>query len=180
MELIRGKTLKQLINQEGPLPVKYVVSVAKKLCLALEYAHVKGFIHRDIKPHNVMIDESGEPYIADFGIARNTATNTITSEESAVMGSVHYFSPEQAKGERVDKRTDIYSLGILIYEMLTGRVPFDADSSVAIALKHINEPTPELDDPALEVPASLNRIVQKATQKINIFAIRPRLTCTRI
>ncbi|MBD5560835.1 MAG: PASTA domain-containing protein [Clostridia bacterium] len=165
MELINGRTLKQLITAEGPLPPKYVVSVAKKLCLALEYAHVKGFIHRDIKPHNVMIDESGEPYIADFGIARNMASNTITSEESAVMGSVHYFSPEQAKGERVDKRTDIYSLGVLLYEMLTGTVPFDADSSVAIALKHINEPTPELTD----VPMSLNRIVQKATQKDKHF-----------
>lgn len=165
MELINGRTLKQLIVSEGPLPVKYVISVAKKLCLALEYAHVKGFIHRDIKPHNVMIDESGEPYIADFGIARNTASNTITSEESAVMGSVHYFSPEQAKGERVDKRTDIYSLGVLVYEMMTGRVPFDADSSVAIALKHINEPTPALE----EGPPSLNRIVQKATQKDKHF-----------
>lgn len=169
MELINGSTLKNLIAHDGPLPVRYVVSVAKKLCLALEYAHVKGFIHRDIKPHNVMIDENGEPYIADFGIARNTASNTITDEESAVMGSVHYFSPEQAKGERVDKRTDIYSLGILIYEMLTGVVPFDADSSVAIALKHINEPTPDISAAHPELPPSLNRIVQKATQKDKHF-----------
>lgn len=169
MELINGSTLKNLITRDGPLPVRYVVAVAKKLCLALEYAHVKGFIHRDIKPHNVMIDENGEPYIADFGIARNTASNTITDEESAVMGSVHYFSPEQAKGERVDKRTDIYSLGILIYEMLTGAVPFDADSSVAIALKHINEPTPDILAGHPDLPPSLNRIVQKATQKDKHF-----------
>ena len=89
-----------------------------------------------------MIDMTGEPFIADFGIARNIAQNTITVEDNNVMGSVHYFSPEQARGERVDKRSDIYSLGILIYEMLTGHVPFDADTSVAIALKHINELMP--------------------------------------
>lgn len=138
MDLIEGKTLKHLIQINGPLPIKYVVNIAKKLCLALEYAHVKGFVHRDIKPHNVLIDMTGEPYIADFGIAKNIAQNTVTLEDNSVMGSVHYFSPEQARGERADRRSDIYSLGILIYEALTGHVPFDADTSVAIALKHIN------------------------------------------
>lgn len=172
MDLVEGTTLKTLIQSKGPLPVKYVVSVAKKLCLALEYAHVKGFIHRDIKPHNVLVDEKGEPYIADFGIARNIASNTITSDENSVMGSVHYFSPEQARGERVDKRTDIYSLGILIYEMLTGSVPFDADTSIAIALKHINEPMPDLPAELPDTPVSLNRIVQKATQKDKHFRYR--------
>lgn len=172
MEFIRGTTLKNLIQSKGPLPEKYVVSVAKKLCLALEYAHVKGFIHRDIKPHNVLLDEKGEPYIADFGIARNIASNTITSDENSVMGSVHYFSPEQARGERVDKRTDIYSLGILIYEMLTGKVPFDADTSIAIALKHINEPMPDLARELPHTPDSLNRIIQKATQKDKHFRYR--------
>ncbi len=169
MDLIEGKTLKNLINANGPLPVKYAVAVAKKLCLALEYAHVKGFIHRDIKPHNVMVDTTGEPFIADFGIARNIAQNTITVEEDSVMGSVHYFSPEQARGERVDKRSDIYSLGILLYEMLTGRVPFDADTSVAIALKHINDPMPDVREIVPNVPESLNRIIQKATQKDKHF-----------
>lgn len=169
MELIDGGTLKTLIQERGPLDERYVVSVAKKLCLALEYAHVKGFIHRDIKPHNVMIDQDGEPYIADFGIARNIASNTITADENSVMGSVHYFSPEQARGERVDKRTDIYSLGILLYEMLTGAVPFDADSSIAIALKHINEPLPDLHRSIPNVAESLNRILQKATQKDKHF-----------
>lgn len=172
MELVKGTTLKNLIQSEGALPAKYVVSVAKKLCLALEYAHVKGFIHRDIKPHNVLLDEKGEPYIADFGIARNVASNTITSDENSVMGSVHYFSPEQARGERVDKRTDIYSLGILIYEMLTGKVPFDADTSIAIALKHINEPMPDLSLDLPGSPDSLNRIIQKATQKDKHFRYR--------
>lgn len=169
MDLIEGKTLKNLINANGPLPVKYAVAVAKKLCLALEYAHVKGFVHRDIKPHNVMVDTTGEPFIADFGIARNIAQNTITAEEDSVMGSVHYFSPEQARGERVDKRSDIYSLGILLYEMLCGHVPFDADTSVAIALKHINDPMPNVRDTVPNVPESLNKIIQKATQKDKHF-----------
>ena len=169
MDLIHGKTLKHLININGPLPLKYVVNVAKKLCLALEYAHVKGFVHRDIKPHNVMIDMTGEPFIADFGIARNIAQNTITVEDNNVMGSVHYFSPEQARGERVDKRSDIYSLGILIYEMLTGHVPFDADTSVAIVLKHINELMPDVRDEMPDIPESINKIIQKATQKDKHF-----------
>ncbi|BDF58303.1 serine/threonine protein kinase [Christensenellaceae bacterium] len=169
MDLIEGKTLKHLININGPLPLKYVVSVAKKLCLALEYAHVKGFVHRDIKPHNVMIDMTGEPYIADFGIAKNIAQNTITVEDNSVMGSVHYFSPEQARGERADKRSDIYSLGILIYEMLCGKVPFDADSSVAIALKHINDEMPDVTKLVSGVPESVNKIIQKATQKDKHF-----------
>ncbi|MEA4852782.1 MAG: PASTA domain-containing protein [Christensenella sp.] len=169
MDLIEGKTLKHLINVNGPLPLKYVVNVAKKLCLALEYAHVKGFVHRDIKPHNIMIDMDGEPFIADFGIARNIEQNTITADDNSVMGSVHYFSPEQARGERVDKRSDIYSLGILIYEMLCGKVPFDADTSVAIALKHINEPMPNIADEISGLPESLNKIIQKATQKDKHF-----------
>ncbi|MEA5004665.1 MAG: protein kinase [Christensenella sp.] len=169
MDLIEGKTLKHLININGPLPLKYVISVAKKLCLALEYAHVKGFVHRDIKPHNVMIDMTGEPYIADFGIAKNIAQNTITVEDNSVMGSVHYFSPEQARGERADKRSDIYSLGILIYEMLCGQVPFDADSSVAIALKHINDEMPDITKLVSGVPESVNKIIRKATQKDKHF-----------
>jgi len=167
MELIEGKTLKQLINMNGALPLKYVVSVTKKLCLALEYAHVKGFVHRDIKPHNVMIGHDGEPYIADFGIAHDMTQNTTISEdEGNVIGSVHYFSPEQAQGERVDKRTDIYSLGIMMFEMLTGRVPFDADTSVAIALRHISEPLPDIGE---DVPESVRRIIEKAAQKDKHF-----------
>lgn len=170
MELIEGKTLKQLINMNGALPLKYVVSVTKKLCLALEYAHVKGFVHRDIKPHNVMIGHDGEPYIGDFGIAHDmTQNNTISEDEGNVIGSVHYFSPEQAQGERVDKRTDIYSLGIMMFEMTTGRVPYDADTSVAIALRHINEPLPDIEEMVRGVPESVKRIIEKATQKDKHF-----------
>lgn len=171
MDLIKGKTLKHLIKVNGPLPLKYVVSVAKKLCLALEYAHVKGFVHRDIKPHNILIDREGEPYITDFGIAHDMTQNTTiaTEDMGGVMGSVHYFSPEQARGERVDRRTDIYSLGITMFEMLTGRVPFDADTSVTIALKHLNEPLPDISDYVEDVPQSICRIIQKATQKDKHF-----------
>jgi serine/threonine-protein kinase len=116
-----------------------------------------------------MIDTTGEPYIADFGIAKNLDANTITVEDNSVMGSVHYFSPEQARGERADKRSDLYSLGIMMYEMLTGQVPFDGDTSVAIALKHINEEMPDLKEEVYDLPESLNRIILKATQKDKHF-----------
>jgi serine/threonine-protein kinase len=165
MDFIDGKTLKHIITINKALPVNFVVSVAKKLCLALEYAHVKGFIHRDIKPHNILIDMEGEPYIGDFGIAKKIAPAISEIKEENVMGSVHYFSPEQARGEKVDKRSDIYSLGIVLYEMLTGEVPFDGETSVEIALKHLNHPMPETTDKASGIPQSLNRIIQKATQK---------------
>ena len=109
-----------------------------------------------------MIDMTGEPYIADFGIARNIAQNTITAEEGSVMGSVHYFSPEQARGERVDKRSDIYSLGILLYENGDGgKVPFDADTSVAIALKHINDPMPDAKRISALPPGSINKVIRR-------------------
>ena len=165
MDFINGKTLKHIININHALPVKFVVSVAKKLTLALEYAHVKGFIHRDIKPHNILIDMEGEPYVADFGIAKKITQASGNLEEENVMGSVHYFSPEQARGEKVDKRSDVYSLGIVLYEMLTGTVPFDGETSVEIALKHLNQPMPEIVDKTGEIPPSINRIIQKATQK---------------
>lgn len=169
MELIDGITLKQMVNEDGPLPLYYAINLAKKLCLALEYAHVKGFVHRDIKPHNILIDKSGEPYIADFGIAKNLEANTITMEEDSVMGSVHYFSPEQARGERADKRTDIYSLGIVLYEIISGEVPFDGDTPVSIALKHLNEPMPDLHMIVSDAPESVAKIIGKATQKDKFF-----------
>jgi serine/threonine protein kinase len=165
MDFINGKTLKHIITINMPLPVKFVVNVAKKICLALEYAHVKGFIHRDIKPHNIMIDMEGEPYLTDFGIAEKINQEAPDIEEANVMGSVHYFSPEQARGEKMDKRTDLYSLGIVLYEMLISKVPFDGETSVEIALKHLNQPMPEIIDKTGEIPASLNKIIQKAAQK---------------
>ena len=165
MDFINGKTLKHIITINKPLPVKFVVNIAKKICLSLEYAHVKGFIHRDIKPHNIMIDMEGEPFLTDFGIAEKITQGSSGVEEENVMGSVHYFSPEQARGEKMDKRTDIYSLGIVLYEMLISKVPFDGETSVEIALQHLNQPMPEIIDKTGDIPPSLNRIIQKATQK---------------
>ena len=163
MDFIDGRTLKHIISINEPLNIKFVVNIAKKICLALEYAHVKGFIHRDIKPQNIMIDKDGEPYIADFGIAKKV--NGGEAQKEGVVGSVHYFSPEQAKGEDIDKRTDIYSLGIVIYEMLTGKVPYDGESSVEIALMHINNQIPDVTLENDQVPKSLEKIIKKATSK---------------
>lgn len=165
MDFIDGKTLKHIININEPLNIKFVVNLAKKICLALEYAHVKGFIHRDIKPQNIMIDKDGEPYIADFGIAKKINSGEISQGGEEVVGSVHYFSPEQARGEYMDKRTDIYSLGIVIYEMLTGKVPFDGESSVEIALMHVNNAIPDVTSENPQVPKSLEKIIKKAASK---------------
>ena len=165
MDFINGKTLKHIITINKPLPVKFVVNIAKKICLALEYAHVKGFVHRDIKPHNIMIDMEGEPFLTDFGIAEKISQGSAGIAQENVMGSVHYFSPEQARGEKMDKRTDLYSLGIVLYEMLISKVPFDGETSVEIALQHLNQPMPEIIDKTGDIPPSLNKIIQKATQK---------------
>ena len=167
MDYVDGKSLKHIINLNQGLPVKFVVDVAKKICLALEYAHAKGVVHCDIKPHNIMIDMQGEPYLMDFGISGHIDSSTpYLSENGQVLGSVHYLSPEQAKAELLDRRTDIYSLGIVMHEMLTGSVPFEGESSIEIALKHINEEVPDVEENASQkVPESLQNIILKATQK---------------
>ena len=165
MEYIDGRTLKHIISINETLPLQFVVDVSKKLCMALEYAHAKGVIHRDIKPQNVLIDLNGEPHLCDFGIAERVRSEEALQGEE-VLGSVHYFSPEQAKGEQVDGRSDIYSLGIMMHEMLTGSVPFEGETSMEIALKHLNEQVPDADAQSAEkVPRSLCRILRKATQK---------------
>jgi serine/threonine protein kinase len=167
MDFIDGKSLKHIITLNNELPVKFVVDVAKKLCLALEYAHAKGVVHCDIKPHNIMIDMNGEPYLMDFGIAGHIdSSDPYMSDSGKVLGSVHYLSPEQAKGETLDRRTDIYSLGIVMHEMLTGSVPFEGQTSIEIAIKHIKEDVPDIEDnTSQKVPESLQNIILKATQK---------------
>ncbi len=139
MELVRGETLKQYIQRTGGLGVQESVRIAMSLCAALQTAHEHGIIHRDVKPHNVLISHEGEVKMTDFGIAKVVGSATITLSGENVLGSVHYIAPEQAQGEEIDERTDIYSLGITLYEMLTGKVPFDADTTVSVALKHIQE-----------------------------------------
>ena len=164
MELIEGDTLNKIIEREAPMDYRKVIDISKQVASALRVAHKNKIIHRDVKPHNIMITNDGVVKLADFGIARAVNDATL-STGSKIVGSVHYFSPEQARGNYVDERSDIYSLGIVIYEMLTGKVPFDGDNPVTVALKHINEeitPPRELEP---GIPPALERCVMKATSK---------------
>ena len=136
MELIKGRTLKEIIVSEGALAWKWCVNVAIQIASALETAHKNNIIHRDIKPHNIIITEDGMAKVTDFGIAKAVSNSTITAF-GTTMGSVHYFSPEHAKGGITDAKSDLYSLGVVMYEMLTGKLPFDADTPVSVALKHL-------------------------------------------
>ena len=164
MELVRGKTLKQIITEEGKLPWKWSVNIATQIASALEIAHRHNIVHRDIKPHNIIITEDGTAKVTDFGIAKAVSNATITAFGTTV-GSVHYFSPEQAKGGYTDAKSDIYSLGVVMYEMLTGKVPFDADTSVSVALKHMQEePVPPMEVNE-NIPNAVNDIILKAMQK---------------
>lgn len=162
MELIEGITLKNYIAKKGKLSVKEATSIAIQASLGLEAAHNRGIIHRDVKPQNIIISTDGKVKLSDFGIAKSMNSNTITAN---VMGSVHYSSPEQVRGGYSDARGDIYSLGITMYEMVTGRVPFDGDTTVSIAIKHLQE---EIVPPSIytpDLPYSLEQIILKCTQK---------------
>ena len=164
MELIDGQTLNKIIEEEAPMDYRKVIDISKQVAAALRVAHKNKIIHRDVKPHNIMITTDGVVKLADFGIAR-AVNDTTLSTGSKIVGSVHYFSPEQARGNYVDERSDIYSLGIVMYEMLTGKVPFDGENPVTVALKHINEeivPPRELEP---GIPPALERCVMKATNK---------------
>ena len=159
MELIDGITLKQYMEKKGTLNWKETLHFAMQIAKALEHAHGQGIVHRDIKPHNVMVLKNGSAKVTDFGIARlMSQSNTLTKE---ALGSVHYISPEQAKGGRVDNRSDLYSLGVVMYEMMTGRAPFDGDSPVAVAIQHINggATMPSVLNP--NIPGGLEQIIMK-------------------
>ena len=165
MELIRGKTLKEIIVEErGPLPWKWSVNVAIQIASALEMAHKNNIIHRDIKPHNIIITEDGIAKVTDFGIAKAVSNSTITAFGTTI-GSVHYFSPEHARGGFTDAKSDLYSLGVVMYEMVTGRVPFDADTPVSVALKHMQEEPEEPIELNPNLPSAVNRIIMKALKK---------------
>ena len=138
MELVKGKTLKEIIVEDGALGWKWSVKVAMQIASALETAHKNNIIHRDIKPHNIIITEDGVAKVTDFGIAKAVSNSTITAFGTTI-GSVHYFSPEHARGGFTDAKSDLYSLGVVMYEMATGRVPFDADTPVSVELKHMQE-----------------------------------------
>lgn len=162
MELVEGITLKEYIKNKGRLSAREATSIALQISAGLEAAHNNGIIHRDVKPQNIMISTDGKVKVADFGIARAATTNTINS---GVMGSVHYSSPEQSRGGYSDEKSDIYSLGITMYEMLTGQLPFDGDTAVAVAIRHLQEEVHGPRELVPDIPYSTNQIVLKCTQK---------------
>ncbi|MBO5071100.1 MAG: Stk1 family PASTA domain-containing Ser/Thr kinase [Roseburia sp.] len=162
MEYVEGITLKTYIEKKGQLTYKEAISIAIQVGRGIEAAHNKGIIHRDIKPQNIIISTEGKVKVTDFGIARAASSNTISSD---VMGSVHYSSPEQARNGFVDGKSDIYSMGIVMYEMVTGRVPFDGDTTVAVAIQHLQEEMVRPSIYAPELPVSMEKIILKCTQK---------------
>src|ERR1044072_1445071 len=138
MENIPGESLKELISRSAPLPTETAISIAAQILAGLEYAHRSGLIHRDIKPQNVLITSQGGVKVTDFGIAKSVSDLGLT-EAGLALGTAHYFSPEQARGERVLPQSDIYAVGVTLYEMLTGQLPFESDSAIGLAYKHISE-----------------------------------------
>ena len=172
MELIEGRALSDYIREQGPMAYPKVIALSKQIASALAFAHKNHIIHRDVKPHNVMITPNGTAKITDFGIAKAVNAATIVDNTDGIVGSVHYFSPEQARGGYVDEKSDIYSLGIVMYEMLTGQVPFDGDNPVNIALQHINAEMTPPSQLVSGVPPALEHIIMKCCDKypVNRYA----------
>lgn len=168
MEYVEGMTLKRYINEQAPLDVKQAVNIAIQICDALDHAHQNELIHRDIKPHNILINRHGRIKVTDFGIARAVSSVTITHTGS-VLGSVHYFSPEQAKGIMAGAKSDLYSLGVVLYEMLTGTLPFSGDSPISVALKHLQEPYVPPRKLRPDLPQSVENIVIRSLAKDPIY-----------
>ncbi len=168
MELIEGQVLSDIIKNEGSMEFQKAIDIVKQIALALSLAHKNHIIHRDVKPHNILITREGTAKITDFGIAKAVNTGTIVSDTGTIMGSVHYFSPEQARGGYVDEKSDIYSLGIVLYELITGKVPFDAENPVAVALMHVNDEMVPPSQYVPGIPSALEDIIMKATNKYQV------------
>lgn len=168
MEYVEGSTLKEIIAQYGPLPLNQVIDYSVQICYGLAQAHSQQIVHKDIKPHNIMIDRNHVVKITDFGIAQAMNNLTITHNKG-ILGSAHYFSPEQARGDHVDFESDIYSLGIVMYEMLTGHVPFTGDNPVTVALKHMQEQPPSITAQRDDVPVALEHIIFRALEKKPVY-----------
>ena len=164
MEYVRGRTLKEVIKQKGPLKPTVAAQIGIRILSALQHAHKNGIIHRDIKPQNILVHSDGLIKVGDFGIARVVGSNTISTDD-IVMGSVHYFSPEQAKGEPVTAASDLYSVGVVLYEMLTGKPPFDGETPIAIAMQHIGGKAQPIREINSSVPPAIERVVEKAMEK---------------
>jgi serine/threonine protein kinase len=164
MEYIKGQTLKELIRQKGHFGVDFATNIAIQISSALEHAHKNHIVHRDVKSHNILIKEDHSVKVTDFGIARAVSSSTITNTGN-VIGSVHYFSPEQARGGYTDEKSDIYSLGVVMYEMVTGRLPFEGESPIAVALKHIQEPPQRPSEINPRISKSINDIILKCMEK---------------
>lgn len=168
MEYVDGQTLKDMIRKQGCIPADTAIRMTIRILAAVDHAHRNGIVHRDIKPQNILVDSEGRVKVADFGIARLKATHTATLEDASgtsAMGSVHYFSPEQARGEVADEKSDLYSVGVVMYEMLTGQVPFEGETSVSVALKHVNEPPRSMRELRPEISPALDEVVMRALCK---------------
>jgi tRNA A-37 threonylcarbamoyl transferase component Bud32 len=163
-EYVEGENLKQLIERSGPLPVREALLLTLQMARALGFAHERGLIHRDVKPQNVLLNEDGQPKMTDFGIARSVDVEGVTVT-GTVLGTSEYIAPEQARGQRVDALTDVYALGVLLYELLAGRVPFQGENFVAIALRHVNEPAPSVLELRPDCPPRVGLAVERAMAK---------------
>src|SRR6185503_17712464 len=164
MRYVNGGTLHELIEQ-GPMQPSTVLRYLTEIGEAIDYAHERRVVHRDIKPRNVLLDQQGNSFIADFGLAKLIESGGITNSGLEMIGTPHYMSPEQARGHPVDGRSDLYSLGVLLFQMLTGRVPFDGDSTVGIVMKHINAPVPDVTESWPTLPPALNAVLARAMSK---------------
>ncbi|MGI9252797.1 MAG: protein kinase domain-containing protein, partial [Thermomicrobiales bacterium] len=164
MEYVRGQTLKEIIDREGPFHPDDVAGLLQQVCAALDYAHERGYVHRDVKPQNILVSDDGHAIVLDFGIAKGLSDSNLT-DVGAGLGTVHYISPEQASGLVATPSSDIYSVGVVAYEMLTRMLPFDADTPVGVAMQHIQEPPPAPSEMLPSIPPAVDAIVMRALEK---------------